>query len=99
MSWLSEQITSLQEPGPPELFLKQVEELVATIGAKPGVTAVFAAHEGLLVATHGSGDFEALAATAQLAMALTMPGEGAPAQVVLVGAHQKIAVLRWGRFF
>lgn len=100
--WLAEQVealTRLSDGGGsrPE-FLRAVEEVVDRVAARPDITACFAAYEGLLVATAGqTANFDALAAAAQQAMEATQTDLLGPLdQMALVGARDKLAILRVG---
>ncbi len=83
-------------------FLDEIGALVDEISRRDGVTAAFASYEGLLVAASGlATDFEALAAMAQAAMVPAFDSAGVIElgtlrQLVLVGDHNKLALVRVG---
>ncbi len=84
-------------------FLSAVEDVTSAVVRRPGVTACFVCHDGLLIETAGRApDFEALSAMAQAWMvagkeaALTL-SLGKVRQMVLVGHEHKLALFVIGQ--
>lgn len=116
MHWLESQVERLdglaaaqQRPGDADgkaarrAFLDAVEEVAAAVVRRPGVTACFVCHDGLLIETAGRApDFEALSAMTQQWMvagkeaALTL-SLGKVRQMVIVGHEHKLALFVIGQ--
>lgn len=81
------------------VFRDAVSEVLEGMSAREGVSACFAAHEGLLADSRGwSPDFDALAAVAQACLASGADASdklalGGVQQIVVVGQVQKLAML------
>jgi len=79
-------------------LLDGLREVVKEVAARSGVTACFAAHEGLSVETAGRApDFEALSAMTQCSMissrdVATTLSLGKVQQIVIVGEEHKLAL-------
>jgi predicted regulator of Ras-like GTPase activity (Roadblock/LC7/MglB family) len=79
-------------------FVHAVNEVVDEVSRRPGVTAAFACHEGLLLQAKGrQADFEALAAMTQACTqasdrAAGVLSLGGVQQLVIVGQSHKLAL-------
>lgn len=103
MPWLEQHVDSLRRlaaelPVRAQRCRGVLGDLVREIGAREGVQACFACHDGLLVETAGAADFEALAAMSQrLVEAGSQPALhhmlGPARQALLSGTTQKLALL------
>jgi predicted regulator of Ras-like GTPase activity (Roadblock/LC7/MglB family) len=99
MHWLSseiERVGKLAASRSP-IFLGALRDLIAQLGARPGLRAAFAAHEGLIVAVAGDGP----AAEAQGLLGASLHasaalGLGDVQQLVVVTAQGKLALLSVG---
>jgi hypothetical protein len=103
MAWLEEHVERLRQlaaelPAGAPHCRDVLGELVREIGARHGVQACFACHDGLLVETAGVADFEALAAMSQrLIEAGQQPALhqmlGPARQALVSGTASKLALL------
>lgn len=105
--WLATEIATLASsagaapaasPGDRRAFLIQVESIVRAAADRVGVGGVFASFDGMLVATAGDGDFDALAALAQRMLVPAADAWDARAlgrihQLLAVGERDKLALV------
>lgn len=84
------------------MFFEAVAETASQIGQRPGVSACFVSHEGLVCEEAGEArSFEALAALSQAVLeaakaSLAKPVVGGLKQMVIVGEDGKLALFTLG---
>lgn len=103
MRWLEQHVETLrllaaELPVRAQHCRRVLADLVREVATRQGVQACFACHDGLLVETSGSADFEALAAMTQRVLeAGSQPALrrllGSPRQALVSGSSQKLALL------
>lgn len=105
--WLSAELATLASsagaasdasPSERRTFLHQVESIVRAAAERIEVGGVFASFDGMLVATSGAGEFDALAALAQRMLVPAADAWDARAlgrihQLVAVGDNHKLALV------
>lgn len=105
--WLASEIAALAaapgaapsaDPGARRDFLQKVDSIVHAAADRAGVRGVFASFDGMLVATAGEGEFDALAALAQRMLVPAADAWDARAlgkihQLLAVGERDKLALV------